>query len=107
MATRNNDTTLAFRNRGVAGRRSLRVVLHGPAGNPTAIGSRLELELADGLRQSCEVAAGSGHYTQSSAACFFGYPDANPPRRLSVRWPDGTVSTQDVMTASPTITLSR
>jgi enediyne biosynthesis protein E4 len=107
LVTRNNETALAFRNRGVTGRRSLRVVLQGPPGNPTAIGARLQLELADGLTQACEVAAGSGHYTQSSAACFFGYPEANPPRRLTVRWPDGSVSTQDAVTAASTITLSR
>jgi hypothetical protein len=107
MATRNNDTSLAFRNGGVTGRRSMRVLLHGPAGNPTAIGARLELELADGRKQTCEVTAGSSLYSQSSAACFFGYPDSNPPRRLSVRWPDGFVSTQDVVKASPSITLAR
>ncbi|HEY8993511.1 MAG TPA: FG-GAP-like repeat-containing protein [Lacunisphaera sp.] len=107
VATRNNDTTLAFRNRGVAGHRSMRVVLHGPAGNPTGIGSRIELELADGLRETCEVSAGSGYYSQSSAACFFGYPETNPPRRLSVRWPDGSTSPQDVAKGSPSITIFR
>jgi hypothetical protein len=33
LVSRNNDTMLAWRNRGVAGARSLRVVLQGPAGN--------------------------------------------------------------------------
>ena len=41
IVTRNNSTTLAFRNNGVAGHRPLRVVLHGPAGNPTAVGARI------------------------------------------------------------------
>jgi len=106
LATRNNDTTLAFRNRGIAGRRSLRVVLHGAPGNPTAVGARIELELADGRKQCGEVQAGSGYYSQSTAACFFGYPDTAPPRRLTVRWPDGVITAQEVVSATPTITLS-
>ena len=40
LVSRNNDTTLAFRNHGVAGRKSVRVSLRGPAGNPTAIGAQ-------------------------------------------------------------------
>jgi hypothetical protein len=107
LVSRNNGTTLAFRNNGVAGRHSLSVVLRGPAGNPTAVGARLTLELADGSTQTSEVAAGSGYYTQSTATCFFGYPEANPPRRLSLRWPDGTTTTREVTTPSSTLTISR
>jgi len=92
LVSRNNDTSLAFRNRGVAGRNSLRIALHGPPGNPTAVGARVEIGLADGSTQACEVHAGSGHTSQSSADCFFGYPDSNPPRRIRVRWPWGVSS---------------
>ena len=38
LVTQNNNTTLAFHNRGVAGRHSLRIQLRGPAGNPTGGG---------------------------------------------------------------------
>jgi len=89
FVSRNNNATLAFHNRGVAGRRSLRVQLRGPAGNPTAVGARITVELADGASETSEVCAGSGCYSQSSAAGFFGYPDSNPPRTVRIRWPAG------------------
>jgi hypothetical protein len=92
LVTRNNDSTLAFRNRGVAGRHPLSVLLHGPAGNPTAVGARITLELTDGSLQTSEVTAGSGYYSQSSPVAFFGFPDANPPRLIRVRWPSGKVT---------------
>ena len=60
-----------------------------PPGNPTAVGARITVELADGSTQTSEVYAGSGYYSQSTAACFFGYPEANPPRHIRVRWPSG------------------
>ena len=106
LVTRNNDTTLAFRNNGVAGRQMLCVALHGPAGNPTAIGARITLELADGSTQSSEICAGSGYYSQSAAACFFGWPAGSPPRRIHVRWPSGATSEHPVPLAVPaTLTL--
>ena len=60
LVTRNHGTTLAFRNEGVAGRKSLRVTLGGTAGNATAIGGRINLELADGSTNTAEIQAGSG-----------------------------------------------
>jgi hypothetical protein len=89
LVSRNNATTLAWRNRGIAGRRGLSVTLHGRTGNPTAIGARATLELADGTRQTAEVQAGSSYYSQSATDCFFGFTNSNPPRRLTIRWPDG------------------
>ncbi len=103
LVTRNNGTTLAFRNNGAVGHRSLRVELRGPAVNPTAIGARVTLEQADGSRQTSEIGAGSGYYSQSSSACFFGYPEANPPRRVRVRWPSGRET--DATAAGGTATL--
>jgi hypothetical protein len=107
LVTRNNGTSLAFRNQGVTGRHSLRVSLHGPAANATAIGARVTLELADGSTQAMEVSAGSGYYSQSSVACFFGYPEASPPRLLRIRWPDGSSSSQDVPAKATTITVKQ
>jgi hypothetical protein len=100
LVSRNNSTTLAFRNQPIAGRHSLRVELHGPAGNPTAIGARISMELADGSTQTSEVLAGSGYYSQSTAACFFGWPDNNPPKAVHVRWPSGQVTTHQVPAAA-------
>jgi hypothetical protein len=104
LLSRNNDTTLAWRNAGGAGRRSLRVVLNGPPGNPTAVGASVTLELADGATQTQEVQAGSGYYSQSSAACFFGYNESNLPRQLRIRWPDGRATVESV-SGSPGPTL--
>ncbi len=105
LVTRNDDTTLAFRNGGVAGHKPLRILLHGAAGNPTGVGARISVELADGTTQTCEVYAGSGYYSQSSPACFFGYPDANPPRKIRVRWPSGATSEHAFTAGSPTVEL--
>ncbi len=95
VVSRNNGTTLAFRNGGAPGRHSFGVRLNGPRGNPTAIGARLTVELADGSAQSSEVAAGSGYFSQSGATQFFGFSDGNPPRKISVRWPNGSTTAVD------------
>jgi len=94
LVTRNNDSALAFRNQGVAARNPLRVSLRGPVGNPAAVGAQVSLELADGSIQTGEIHAGSGYCSQSAAACFFGYPDSNPPKAVRVRWPSGVTTEQ-------------
>ena len=96
LTTRNNGTTIAWRNGGVVGRESLQVRLRGAAGNPTGIGAQLALEFADGSRQLQELHAGSGYYSQSAAAAFFAYPETTTPRRLFVRWPDGRTTTREI-----------
>ncbi len=96
VVSRNNSTTLCFRNRRVSGLNPLAVALRGKPGNLRGAGARVSLELADGSRQTAEVALGSGYFSQSSPDLHFGYRDANPPKRLTVRWPDGTTATQDV-----------
>ena len=106
LISRNNATTLAFRNNGVPGHNPLRISLRGPAGNPTAVGARITVELADGSTQTDEVHAGSGYYSQSTAACFFGYPDSNPPKRIRVRWPSGATVAYEVPRGSATVTFS-
>jgi hypothetical protein len=95
VVSRSNDPVIAYRNEGRLGHRSLRIVLRGPAGNPAAIGGRVTLEHADGTAATAEVHAGSGLFSQSSAACFFGYPETNPPRAIRVRWPDGSATTHE------------
>jgi hypothetical protein len=94
LVTQNNNVTLAFKNRAVPGRHSFSIQLRGSAGNPTAVGSRITVALADGTIETAEVYAGSGYYSQSTPACFFGYPDSNPPKSIHVRWPDGKTSEQ-------------
>ena len=106
LVTQNHGMTLAFRNRGVAGRHSVRIELRGPAGNPTAVGARITVELSDGSTETSEVYAGSGYYSQSTAACFFGYPDANPPRKIRVRWPGGPTSEHAFPAGATSLTLA-
>jgi len=106
LVTRNNDTTLAFRNGGTAGHRPFRIVLKGPAGNPTGVGAKITVNFADGTSQTSEVYAGSGYYSQSTAASFFGYPDSNPPKKIHVRWPSGLESDSDYKAPSTTLTIA-
>ncbi len=107
LVSRNGNTTMAFHNERLPGRNSIRVALRGLAGNPTAVGARVNLELADGLLQSREICAGSGYFSQSSAACFFGYPDSNPPRLIEVRWPSGATSRHGIPPGSRTLDLTQ
>ncbi len=107
LITRNNGSTLAFRNRGVASRRSLCIRLSGPPGNPTAVGARISVEFADGTSQACEVYAGSGYYSQSTPGCFFGYSDAAPPKRAFIRWPSGLTSEHALPPGSVDVVLSQ
>jgi hypothetical protein len=106
LVSRNNHTTLAFRNNGLPGHHPLRIVLRGPAGNPTAVGARITVELADGSTQTSEVYTGSGYYSQSTAACFFGFPDANPPKHIRVRWPSGVSTVHDGLPGATTLVIS-
>ena len=94
FTTRNNTRPLTFLNRGRSGRHSFGVALQGGPGNPTAVGARLALQLADGSTQTTEISAGSGYLSQSSPTAFFGYPDSAPPVRLRIRWPDGRETEQ-------------
>jgi hypothetical protein len=103
LITRNNGWTQAFRNGGVRGRRSFRVVLKGPPGNPTCIGSRVTVVLRSGSSQAAEVQAGSGYFSQSTAGCFFGWPEGDPADLVRVRWPSGRETSTRVGSAEGTI----
>ncbi len=106
LVTRNNNTTLAFQSNPAAGTQPLRVVLPGSPGNPTAVGARITVEFEDRSTATSEVYAGSGYYSQSTSACFFGYPSANPPKKIRVRWPSGARTEQKATADSPTLTLT-
>jgi len=105
FVTRNNDVALAFHNGGRPGRHSFAVALRGPPGNPTAIGAQVRVTSRDGRSQLAEIAAGSGYLSQSTAAGFFGYTDANPPVEIRVRWPDGRTSIHPWLSATHRLTL--
>ena len=92
LVPRSNDRALLFQPAKIAGTAAFRVVLQGAAGNPTAIGARLTLVLADGRTQLVDsVGAPTG----------FTYAMKNPPVRLKIRWPDGRMSEQ-TFTSPPT-----
>ena len=100
--------TLAFRNQPVS-----------PAGTPWRIrpckappaipppsGARISVTLDDGTTQiRREVFAGSGYYSQSTATCFFGWPDTNPPKALHVRWPSGITTEHSPSSTTGTLTI--
>ena len=86
----NNRPVEAFIHNGVVGRRMVNVKLKGPAGNPTAVGALVTVELAGGTSQSAEVSAGGGYLSQSSAALVFGLPSGDEFQVVRVRWPDGS-----------------
>ena len=91
----NDGEVLAFENRGSSTNRVLTVKLAGKPGNPTAVGSRVTLRLANGSRQTREIYAGGGYLSQSSSTLVFGLGSAGAVGtvgELEVRWPDGKVS---------------
>jgi len=92
IVTRNNDRALIYRNQRLPGHNSFAIALRGQRGNPTAVGARVRVVLADGTAQTSEVFAGSGYLSQSTPVQFFGFLDGNPPREIEVRWPDGRTS---------------
>ncbi|HYD84024.1 MAG TPA: CRTAC1 family protein, partial [Opitutus sp.] len=106
VVTRNSGATLVFQNRGVAGRRALRVALRGGRGNPHAIGARITVELFDGRTQALEVQAGAGYYSQSSAAGFFGYEEKRGPRAVRINWPSGKETQHEVTAGAARLTLT-
>jgi hypothetical protein len=106
LVSRNNSRTIAFQNNGQPGHKSLRISLRGRGGNPTAVGSRLTLQLSDGTTETSEIYSGGGYSSQSTAACFFGYPESNPPQKLKVRWPSGKESEHTFGNLSPTPVVS-
>jgi hypothetical protein len=91
----NNGATVVFENQGVANRQLAALRLRGQAGNPTAIGARVTLVRADGLRQTAEVVAGSGYLSQQPATLWFGLGSDSEKASVEIRWPDGQSSTHE------------
>lgn len=70
----------------------LRLHLEGTASNRDAVGARVELLRADGLRIVQEVRAGGSYQSTSTRALFFGLGDS-APAELKIHWPSGAVET--------------
>jgi hypothetical protein len=91
VVTQNDGDLLVFENR-TTSNRTLTVRLRGKPGNPTGVGARVTLILADGSRRTAEVSAGGSYLSQSSAALIFGLGASGAVDRVEVRWPDGSTS---------------
>ena len=91
---------------GVGARGALCVQLRGAAGNPTAIGARIELFGGDGATAGVQqITAGSGYLSQSSPAAWVARVQAGS--RVRVRWPDGAVVEHALERNAGTVTVSR
>lgn len=91
----NNSHPLLFQNNGNTLNNFIRVTLIGPPANPTGVGARIIVTLADGSTTMREVQAGSGYLSQNDPTQVFGL-GANGSATITVLWPNGATSTQNV-----------
>jgi hypothetical protein len=95
-----------FENR-LCGGDGLEVDLRWPTSkNTRAIGARLALTTSHGTLYR-DVRAGSGYLSGDPARVHFGFSQGTELRRLTIRWPDGAVSTVDVPGAQTLLTVTR
>jgi len=88
--SQNNGPTKLYVNQ--RGKRGLRVVLHGPAANPEAVGAQMRVLYAGGHAGPCRsVQAGSGYWSQDGAVQVLGC--AQEASALWIRWPGGRQET--------------
>jgi hypothetical protein len=107
VISRRDNTSVAYRNHGAAGRHSFEIRLRTTAIAAAVIGAEVTVAYVDGSTATAETQCGSGGWSQSGDGLFFGYPDANPPREIRVRWPDGTTTAHEFHSGQPVLTLSR
>jgi hypothetical protein len=85
----NANATLLYHN--VGAKPGLRVRLHGPWGNPHAVGATVRLEYRDGRLGSVrEIHAGSGYWSQDASTQVLGKSGA--VQAVLVRWPGGRIT---------------
>jgi hypothetical protein len=90
IVSQNNGSTKLYTNK--RGKRGLRVVLQGTAGNPDAVGAQLRVIYAGGRAGPCRsIQAGAGYWSQDGAAQVLGC--AGEPEALWIRWPGGKEQT--------------
>jgi hypothetical protein len=88
--TQNASETKLYRNQ--ARNSGLRLSISGPPGNPTGIGCLLRVKEGARFLPARELHAGSGYWTQDSAAVVLAVPDAakaKPRLEIELRWPGG------------------
>lgn len=88
--SQNNGETKLYLNK--TGKRGLRVILHGEAGNPEAIGAAMRVRYSEGRLGPCRtITAGSGYWSESAATQVLGC--GQTPGALWIRWPGGREET--------------
>ena len=101
VVTQNGAETKLYHN--VGAQPGLLVRLKGSEGNPQAVGAQLRLKFRDHFGPTREVHAGSGYWSQDSAAQVLGTPE--PPTQIQVRWPGGKTSRSEVPAGAKTISV--
>jgi enediyne biosynthesis protein E4 len=88
-------TPRLLRNRAGQSHSWLQLRLEGTESNRDAVGARVEIVRADGLRLVQEVRAGSSYQSGSTRALFFGFGDSTPTA-ATVFWPSGRTEAIEV-----------
>jgi enediyne biosynthesis protein E4 len=92
VLTRTNEQVMALMHKGSRESAPFSVRLVGDRGNESAIGARITVRRADGLRQTAEVVSATGHLSQSQPLGFFTRGTGGKAVAIEVRWPDGTTT---------------
>ncbi|MEM7312276.1 MAG: FG-GAP-like repeat-containing protein [Planctomycetota bacterium] len=79
--------------------------LVGSAGNPTAVGAKVEVVSESQGKQAAEVTAGSGYLSQSSPGLVFGRKKDDLVT-INVRWPNGSTSTHEINASESSQTIA-
>lgn len=87
-----NDERLRFFENHCADNVPIKIHLRGDKNNLQAIGSRVEVVLAGGSKQTAEVSVGGSYLSQSTCDLFFGMDKSDRIQMIRVIWPDGSKS---------------
>ncbi|MEO0413893.1 MAG: CRTAC1 family protein, partial [Verrucomicrobiota bacterium] len=83
------------------------VQLQGTAGNPTAVGARVIVEISQFPTQVDDVTAGSGYLSQEDGTLLFSAPSSKVDAAIQVQWPDGETTAHDVEIGSGRVKITR
>ncbi len=103
IVTQHNDETKLYRN--TAATPGIRMMLQGPTGNPTGVGSivRALFDAREGPAQP--VLAGSGYWSQDSSTLLLS--GSTRPTAVRVRWPDDTTIDYPLPSTGDSFALTR
>ena len=92
----NDDQTRVWFNQSASTGYRIAVSLNAGIGNQIGVGSYLTVRTRSGRVQGHVVTAGAGYLSQSTATIFLSSDPADPLTECHVRWPDGTIQTQNI-----------